>query len=157
MRFLLLLALLTAGLGLTAQTDSVAIGHLATGWHAAAARADSAAFFDAMTADAVYIGTDKGEHWTKEEFLGFAAPYFARGKAWSFVATERHVFHRPGEPFGYFDELLATWMGPCRGTGVVRKGADGQWRIAHYTLSVTVDNELIEGFLQLTTGQGRPD
>jgi len=48
-----------------------------------------------MTSDAIYIGTDKTEHWTKDQFLAFASPYFARGKAWAFKAAERHVFYDP--------------------------------------------------------------
>ena len=131
-------------------SPAAAIDSLASRWHAAAARADSAAFFDRMTDDAIYIGTDKTEHWTKVQFLEFASPYFARGKAWAFKATERHIFYDPNRQTAWFDELLDTWMGPCRGTGVVvRDGADG-WKIAHYTLSVTVDNEKIEGFIELT-------
>ena len=132
-------------------TDSpaAAIDSLATRWHRAAATADSTAFFDRMTDDAIYIGTDKTEHWTKAEFLSFAAPYFARGKAWAFTAAERHVFYDPDRQTAWFDELLNTWMGPCRGTGVVvRDGANG-WKIAHYTLSVTIDNDKIESFIDL--------
>ena len=155
MRHLLLLCLLViSGLGAAqdTSTDEAALDSLATRWHRAAAQADSTAFFDALTDDAIYIGTDKTEHWTKAEFLGFAAPYFARGKAWSFHATERHIFHEEGADYAYWDELLATWMGPCRGTAVAKRGADGVWRIAHYTLSVTIDNDKIEGFLELTGG-----
>lgn len=131
------------------ESPAAAIDSLASRWHRAAARADSAAFFDRMTADAVYIGTDKTEHWTKDEFLSFAAPYFARDKAWAFTATERHIFYNPDRQTAWFDELLSTWMGPCRGTGVVvRDGVNG-WKIAHYTLSVTIDNDKIDGFIEL--------
>lgn len=127
-----------------------AIDSLATRWHRAAAQADSAAFFGRMSDDAIYIGTDKTEHWTKEQFLSFASPYFARGKAWAFTATERHIFYDPDRQTAYFDELLDTWMGPCRGTGVVKRDGVNGWKIAHYTLSVTVDNDKIQGFIELT-------
>ncbi|MCX8210722.1 MAG: nuclear transport factor 2 family protein [Lewinella sp.] len=132
------------------QTPHEAIEALATGWHKAAADADSTIFFDAMTDDAVYIGTDKGEHWTKAQFLGFASPYFARGKAWDFNATERHIFYDPNQQVAYWDELLHTWMGPCRGTAVVKRDGPNGWKIAHYTLSVTVPNDKVEGFMELT-------
>lgn len=128
-----------------------AINAFADAWHLAAAKADSTTFFDAMADDAVYLGTDAGEHWTKEEFLAFAAPYFASGKAWAFTATERHIFYDENAQTAYWDELLDTWMGPCRGTAVLRRRADNQgWQIAHYTLSVTVPNEKIQGFIELT-------
>jgi ketosteroid isomerase-like protein len=133
------------------ESPQATIGAFADAWHQAAADADSTTFFDAMTEDAVYIGTDAGEHWTKEEFLAFAAPYFARGKAWSFKATERHIFYDENAQTAYWDELLDTWMGPCRGTAVLRRRADNKgWQIAHYTLSVTVPNDKIQGFIELT-------
>ena len=125
------------------------IDELATRWHAAASEADSASFFGPLTDDAVYIGTDPGEHWTKDEFLAFAAPYFAAGKAWSFTATERHVFFDESQDVAYWEELLDTWMGPCRGTGIVRRAADGNWKIGHYTLSVAVPNDKIQPYLDL--------
>lgn len=127
---------------------------LATRWHQAAARADSAAFFDALTDDAVYIGTDPGEHWTKAEFLAFAAPYFAAGKAWDFTATERHIFFDEDENLAYWDELLTTWMGQCRGTAVVRRDRTGEWKIVHYTLSLSVPNPRMEAVIE-TIGAGR--
>ena len=129
------------------RPDSLRIAQLATRWHAAAASADSAAFFGAMTDDAVYIGTDPGEHWARTDFLAFAAPYFAAGKAWAFTATERHVFTDPDRSVAYWDELLDTWMGPCRGTAVVRL-VEGRWRIAHYTLSMTVPNARVEDVMK---------
>ncbi|MCP9234681.1 nuclear transport factor 2 family protein [Lewinella sp. JB7] len=121
---------------------------LATGWHAAAGRADADTFFDALTPDAVYIGTDPGEHWTRDEFYAFAKPYFEAGKAWDFTATERHVFHDPDSNVAYWDELLDTWMGPCRGTAVVKRDERGAWKIAHYTLSMTVPNERVEAVIK---------
>jgi len=131
------------------QTPREAIETLATNWHLAAANADSVAFFDAMADDAIYIGTDKGEHWTKAEFLGFAAPYFTRGKAWNFTATERHVFYDPNQQVAYWDELLHTWMGPCRGTAVVKRHGPDGWKIAHYTLSMTIPNDKVNGVVEL--------
>ena len=131
------------------QPDArAAIDSLASRWHRAAAEADSSTFFDAIADDGYYLGTDKGEHWTKQEFLGFAAPYFARGKAWAFTATERHLFYDKDSRIAWWDEVLATWMGPCRGTGVVERTADGEWKIKHYTLSMLVPNERVEQVIE---------
>jgi len=134
----------------SAQSPHDAIEALATNWHLAAANADSTVFFDSMMDDAIYIGTDKTEHWTKSEFLGFAAPYFARGKAWNFNATERHVFYDPNQQVAYWDEMLDTWMGPCRGTAVVKRDGPNGWKIAHYTLSMTVPNDKVEEVIKAT-------
>ena len=122
---------------------------LADRWHAAAARADATAYFDMMSDSAVYIGTDPAEHWTKAEFEAFARPYFAAGEAWDFTATERHVFYDPDAATVYWDELLDTWMGPCRGTAVAKRNGVGEWKIAHYTLSVAVPNERMEAYRAL--------
>ena len=123
---------------------------LATRWHRAAAEADSTTFFSAIAADGYYLGTDKGEHWTKEEFLSFAAPYFAAGKAWAFQARERHVFYDPNRQIAWWDEVLDTWMGPCRGTGIVERDPDGgEWKIKHYTLSILVPNDDVQAVIKV--------
>jgi hypothetical protein len=40
-------------------------------------------------------------------------------------------------------------MGPCRATGVLTDTSEG-WKISHYQLSVTVPNDLIKPFIELT-------
>ncbi|MEM9835751.1 MAG: nuclear transport factor 2 family protein [Bacteroidota bacterium] len=132
------------------QNAVTTINQLADDWHQAATDADADQYFGLMDEDAIFIGTDASEHWTKEEFLAFAKPYFDKGKAWDFKKIERHVFLDTDENIAYWDELLDTWMGPCRGTGIAMRQADGSYLIKHYTLSVTVANEKIEGFIALT-------
>ncbi|NJC25746.1 nuclear transport factor 2 family protein [Neolewinella antarctica] len=149
MRFSLLLTSLLCTCALAAQTEeNDALAAFATAWHRAAATADSATFFDAIAADGYYLGTDKGEHWTKAEFLGFAAPYFARGKAWDFTAAERHIFYTEGQTIAWWDEVLDTWMGPCRGTAIVELSEEGHWRIKHYTLSMLVPNDKVQDVIK---------
>jgi hypothetical protein len=48
----------------------------------------------------------------------------------------------------WFDEKLDTWMGICRGSGVVARTKEG-WKIKHYVLSVTVPNDKITEFIEL--------
>ncbi|OAV45825.1 hypothetical protein A3850_006560 [Lewinella sp. 4G2] len=121
---------------------------LATNWHRAASTTDSTVFFGSIADDGFYLGTDKGEHWTKAEFLSFAAPYFARGKAWSFTASERHVFYDEDRQIAWWDEVLDTWMGPCRGTAVVERDGNSDWKIKHYTLSMLVPNERVKEVIE---------
>jgi len=116
-------------------------------WHELASKADKR-FFDFMTPDAIYIGTDASERWTKQEFVKFAMPYFDKGKAWSFKAINRTVYLSDDEKTGWFEELLDTWMGECRASGVLERTDQG-WLLSHYQLSVTVPNEKIKEFLQL--------
>ena len=115
-------------------------------WHDAAARADSATYFNLLTDDAIFVGTDSSEVWNKAEFLTFASPYFAKRKAWTFKSLSRHIYSDSSQnTYMWFDEMLDTWMGPCRGSGVAR-WQDGKWKIKHYVLSVTVPNAKIKNF-----------
>jgi ketosteroid isomerase-like protein len=115
-------------------------------WHAAASETDFDTYFGLMTSDAVFIGTDAGENWQRAEFAKFARPYFDRGQAWSFTALERNVYKT--NDIVYFDELLDTQMGLCRGSGIL-KMEDNQLKIAHYVLSIAVPNDNVAGLLKL--------
>jgi hypothetical protein len=115
-------------------------------WHGAAAAADEAKYFSYFTPDAVYLGTDPTERWTRDEFRKWAHPYFARGKAWSFRATARWISFSPDRNTAWFDEMLDTPnMGVCRGSGVlVRAGETDTWKIAQYNLSIPIPNALTD-------------
>lgn len=116
-------------------------------WHQNAAKADTA-FFYQMAAEGIYIGTDKHEHWTRDEFFEWARPFFKNGKAWDFTPIRRNLYLSKDARYAWFDELLDTWMGTCRGSGVLERES-GEWKLAHYHLSVTVPNEVIEDFIEL--------
>lgn len=129
-------------LSLVQPTDNLApLKTVLDDWHQAAANADEARYFSHFTADAVFLGTDATERWTRDEFRTWAAPYFARKKAWSFKATRRHLTLSKDGNVAWFDEELATPnLGPARGSGVlVKEGTT--WKIAHYNLSVPIPND----------------
>ena len=115
-------------------------------WHKAAADADFDAYFNLMSSDAVFIGTDATENWQLAEFKSFAKPYFDKGKAWSFTSLERNIYSANGVV--YFDELLDTQMGICRGSGVLKK-ENGTYRIAHYVLSIAVPNDNVTSLTEM--------
>lgn len=117
-------------------------------WHQAAANANATVFFGSMSETAIYIGTDSSERWTKSEFITFAKPYFDRGKAWDFKPFDRDIHVTSNGKIVWFSELLTTWMGVCRGSGVLQKTKDG-WKIEQYHLSVTVPNDIIKDFISL--------
>ena len=123
-------------------------------WHAAAARADSTAYFDALSDDAIFIGTDSSEVWNKTQFLNFAAPYFKKGKAWDFAKISRHLHFEGERELIWFDEVLDTWMGPCRGSGWIAI-SNGELKIKQYVLSMTVPNDKIENVLQAIGAERR--
>ncbi|SKB53826.1 SnoaL-like domain-containing protein [Salegentibacter holothuriorum] len=117
-------------------------------WHKAAAEANFDEYFDLMTKDGVFIGTDATENWQNKDFRAFSKPYFDRGKAWNFKTLERKIYTEENSEIAWFDELLATQMGICRGSGVLQKTNDG-WKIAHYVLSITIPNEQVEATTKL--------
>lgn len=112
-------------------------------WHEAAVKADFKDYFDLMTNDAVFIGTDATENWNLPEFKKFAKPYFDAGKAWSFIPVERNIYVHENLRVAWFDELLDTHMGLCRGSGIVVK-ENSKWKIHHYVLSIAIPNENVD-------------
>ncbi len=110
-------------------------------WHKAAAEANFNNYFNAMTDDAIFIGTDATENWNKSAFIQFAKPYFDKGKAWNFSALERNVYFSSDKKTAWFDELLNTQMKICRGSGVLVLDEKGNWKIKQYVLSMTIPND----------------
>jgi ketosteroid isomerase-like protein len=126
-------------------------------WHSAASAADEARYFGHFAEGAVFLGTDATERWTVEEFRLYAHPYFAKGKAWSFRAVSRHVALSKDGAVAWFDEALDTPnLGPARGSGVlVRSAVGGEWKIAHYDLSVPIPNALMKEIKERIGASGR--
>tara|TARA_B110000977_G_C11053199_1_gene483087 strand:+ start:1229 stop:1696 length:468 start_codon:yes stop_codon:yes gene_type:complete len=118
-------------------------------WHKDATNADFESYFDFIAEEGVFIGTDKTERWSKKEFSEFSKPYFDKGKAWSFYAKERTIRFNKSNTFAWFDEVLDTWMGDCRSTGIASYNGT-EWKLEHYQLSVTIDNALMPEFLKIT-------
>ena len=151
MKKLLIVFCLLSAIRLAAQDrdkTEMEINQQLEAWHKAAADADFDAYFELMTDDAVFIGTDADENWQLEAFKAYAKPHFDRGKAWSFSTLERTIYHPKKSKIAWFDELLDTQMGICRSSGVLR--LDGKtWKIQHYVLSITVPNENVEALLQI--------
>lgn len=118
-------------------------------WHNAAAEANYEAYFNRMTVDGVFIGTDATENWQNEAFRNFSKPYFDKGKAWTFNAIERNIYiDNDSEHLAWFDELLNTQMGICRGSGIVKK-ENNKWKVAHYVLSIAVPNENVSELTEM--------
>ncbi len=134
---------------------SVGVEALLDAFHAAAAQANEAAYFDLFAPTGVFLGTDATERWDKEAFQKFAHPYFAKGTAWTFKPRDRHVSFSADGRVAWFDELLdSASYGECRGSGVLEK-IDGRWKVQQYNLSIPLPNDLAKGVVaQIRAAKG---
>jgi hypothetical protein len=117
-------------------------------WHKDAAEANFKNYFDALTDDSIFIGTDATENWNKTAFQAFAKPIFDKGKAWNFTTLERNIYFSSDKKTAWFDELLDTQMKICRGSGVL-VFTNGKWKIKHYVLSMTVPNDNVDQVVEI--------
>ena len=125
---------------LTADNQGVAIDALLDGLHRDAHEGNFQTYFARYSTDAVFLGTDKTERWTIEEFKAYAKPAFTDGHGWTYTVVERNW--EGGGNTRWFDEILFNEkLGHCRGTGVVRL-INGEWKIAHYALTMLVPNSI---------------
>lgn len=137
--------------------DLAAAAKALDAFHAAASRADEAAYFELLAPNAVFFGTDASERWDKETFRAFAHPYFSQGKGWTFVPSDRHLDASRGGDVIWFDEKLASESyGDCRGTGVLERQPDGAWRITQYHLTIPIPNDLAKEFVAKIREAAKP-
>ena len=128
--------------------DEKNINTLLDNWHLAAAEANYENYFQAMSNESVFIGTDANENWNKKDFQAYAKPHFDKGKAWSFKSLERNINFNQDHSVAWFDELLDTQMKICRGSGVLVK-ENNEWKIKQYVLSMTIPNDTTKQVIQL--------
>jgi hypothetical protein len=125
---------------LTADDRGVAIDALLDGLHKDAHEGNFQTYFARYSSDAVFLGTDKTERWTIEEFKVYAKPAFSDGHGWTYTVVERN-WEGSGNT-RWFDEILFNEkLGHCRGTGVVQL-ISGEWKIEHYALTMLVPNSI---------------
>ena len=120
--------------------DQTNIDALLDGLHEDAHKGNFEAYFDRYSSDAVFLGTDKTERWTMQEFKSYAQPAFADGHGWTYKVIERN-WEGEGNTL-WFDEILFNKkLGHCRGTGVVQLIND-EWKITHYALTMLIPNSI---------------
>lgn len=117
-------------------------------WHHSAAIADENMFFGSMDSNAVYLGTDPGERWLKSEFMSWGMKYFQRDTAWAFIPYNRIWEFTDDYQYAWFDELLETHMGTCRGSGILKRFGDG-WKIKQYNLTLTLPNDRMKDYRKM--------
>ena len=113
---------------------------LLNGLHLDAHKGNFESYFDRYSTDAVFLGTDKIERWTIEEFKAYAKPAFSDGHGWTYSVIERN-WEGDGNTRWFDEILLNEKLGHCRGTGVVEL-INGEWKISHYALTMLVPNSI---------------
>ena len=124
----------------TNAEDQTNIDVLLDGLHEDAHKGNFESYFDRYSADAVFLGTDKTERWTIEEFKAYAKPAFSDGHGWTYSVIERN-WEGDGNTRWFDEILLNEKLGHCRGTGVVEL-INGEWKISHYALTMLVPNSI---------------
>ena len=123
-----------------ADDQRAAIDALIDGLHQDAHEGNFQTYFDRYTPDAVFLGTDKSERWTIDQFKVYAEPAFEDGHGWTYLVKERN-WEGDGNTRWFDEVLLNEKLGHCRGTGVVEL-IDGEWKVAHYALTMLVPNDI---------------
>lgn len=124
-----------------ANTEKI-VSDVLNAFHQAAAKANAKEYLDLLNDDAIFLGTDASERWTKKQFTEFVLPYFEQGKGWLYVATERNISFSQNNTMAFFDEVLMNKSyGRCRGSGVLVNTKSG-WKISQYSLSFLVPNDI---------------
>ena len=127
---------------LNADDEKERINVLLDGLHQDAHEGNFENYFNRYSPDAVFLGTDKTERWTIKEFKAYAEPAFLDGHGWTYKVVERNL-EGEGNTL-WFDEILFNEkLGHCRGTGVL-KLINGEWKIAHYALTMLIPNSIAE-------------
>ena len=122
--------------------ETVQIGLLLDGLHEAAANAQGEDYFNCFHEDGVFIGTDKTEYWTIDEFKAYADPHFSKGTGWAYRSTERHIVVGPdGQSAWFYEKLVNDKYGDTRGSGALIK-EEGRWQILQYVLSFSIPNAM---------------
>ena len=110
--------------------------------HEAASEADFDRYFSLYAGEAVFLGTDATERWTREEFMDYTRARFDTGTGWTYHMLERHIAIAPGGGAAWFDERLENAnLGETRGSGVLVM-ENGGWKIAQYNLTIPIPNEM---------------
>jgi len=135
-----------------AKAEEQAIAKSLDQFHHAAAQANAQVYLDLLTPDAIFLGTDAAERWTKKQFTDFVLPHFNQGNGWLYLVKERNISLVENTNVAFFDEVLENHKyGYCRGSGVLIKTEQG-WKISQYNLSFLVPNDVAKKVVQQIKG-----
>jgi len=126
-------------------------------FHRAASEADGPRNFGHFAEDGVFVGTDATEVWTVEAFKAYAAPFFSKGKGWTYHPDRSTRLVRYGadrKTAWFYETLRHEKYGVLRGSGaMVRVGK--AWKISQYILSFAVPNGVAKDVVERIKRAGR--
>jgi ketosteroid isomerase-like protein len=127
--------------------DTTNVAAILDALHSSASKADSDTYFNLFADDAIFIGTDAEEFWTLEQFKSYTMPYFSKGQGWTYIPKNRDIkFSQSGDVAWFHEILISESYGTTRGTGVLIREEDKQWKIAQYHLTIPIPNDLAKDF-----------
>jgi hypothetical protein len=130
------------------QINEIIIDTLLNNWHQDVSNFNLKSYFEKLDSSFIFLGTDPNERWTKNQFYVFCKPYFEKKTTWNFKPLWRNVYFSEDGKTAWFEEQLDTWMDECRGSGVLIY-RDNKWRLTHYNLTVLIENEKVQSFIDL--------
>lgn len=134
--------------GAPPKEDAKSMDERMNKWHKDVAAFDYEAYFNFMSNEFIFLGTDPKERWNKTTFASYCKPHFDRKSTWDFKTNWRNWYFSSEQTVAWFEESLSTQMEECRGSGVLIK-ENGFWKIAHYNLAVVIENEKMQKFIKL--------
>ncbi|WP_394222170.1 nuclear transport factor 2 family protein [Alteromonas gracilis] len=148
MKHILLSLFLLLGVTAHAESNYEQVDKTLNALHHNASTANFEEYFNLYHNNAVFIGTDASEVWSKEEFQAYAKPHFDKGKGWTYHPRDRHIYFSSNKDVAWFDELLDNdSLGETRGTGVLVKEGD-VWRVTQYHLTIPIPNALADSIAE---------
>jgi ketosteroid isomerase-like protein len=124
------------------QVAEAEVARVIDDWHLAASQSDEERYFSFMAVNAVFIGIEETERWTRDTLRVALRPDFQSRQMWAFKSSDRRISISANGDAAWFDELL-DWRGQqFRGVGVLIK-VGNSWMISQYMLSIPIPKKAL--------------
>ena len=132
------------------EKESEIINKLLNDFHLAASKANESEYMGYLSEDSIFMGTASEEIWTKEQFRKYTHPYFSKGRGWTYIPKDRHLKFSENKRIAWFyEKLLNERYGTLRGSGVLRKEGNGEWKIVQYNMVFTIPNDVAKKVVEI--------
>ncbi len=113
-------------------------------FHRAGREADLEGYLGYLAQEAVILGSDVGERFTREQVRRALESWFASGQGLETELVAVNATESEDGRFAWFDARLdKPSLCEMRGSGLLRREADG-WKLVHYDFAFVIPNGLIE-------------